>query len=296
MATNFDHKIRKYSYKLENARDDTKRELYETKLQQHYMVGGGCDYGGKTGTYVLFTTNELFEVIDSITSDPKGTFNRLNSNLPGFQLKVGGSELKAFDCSKPQFPSFCMIPATMHTDLFVTKEVPSIQYTSLPSTDVAKARQDIEQYVEKKNATIDKVINMLESMKTKLGKYKDKREAQLVIAEQCSTKKQKFVEWKTKQKSFNDVLKHFLTKKTFSSDSIKIEPISNATLESCKSKHINIMKVLDAQNATKYAEIKDIVENFTCVIVIDVGKNTIVNVFDIKDNKVIYPKGNEPVQ
>ncbi len=286
---NCEYKIKKYSSKLENEQDNSKREIYERKIEQ-YMTGGGCDYGGKSGIYVLFTLGELSEILEGITNDPSSAFNKLNSYLPGFQLKLNGNELKILECSKPKFPTLCIIPPTTYTDLFVTNKVPSIQYTSLPGTDVQKAKNDIQTYVDNKNKTIDEVVGILEKMKSKLGEYKEKRDTAILAAEFCGTKKEKFATWKGQQKEFNSVvMKSFMTKKIFSSDAIKVEPMTNSTLADCKKKHDNIMAILNAVHPTEYQKIKDIVENMTCVLVIDVGKNQILNVFDIKQEIVLFP-------
>jgi uncharacterized protein with NRDE domain len=155
--------------------------------------------------------------------------------------------------------------------------------------DAQKARADIQTYVDTKNKTIDEVVGVLEKMKTKLGEYKEKRDIVISAAELCATKKEKFAGWKAQQQEFNSVMKSFMAKKMFSSDSIKVEPMSGYTLNDCKKKHDNIMTILNALHPTEYKKIEDKVKNMTCVLVIDVGKNQILNVFDIQNDVTLWP-------
>ena len=259
----------------------------------------------ESGIYALFVFNELFEFIDNITNKPDNAFSKIKRNLPGFKLKIGGNKLKVLDCkmkilncTKPTLPSLDIIPSTTYNDYFLTNNVPSINYVSLFGNDVTEAYEDIAKYVDKKTKTIDEVISMLTEMKSNLNIYKNSRNEELKFFEDRITRRKKFEEWRTKQKLFNSSIKRdFMTTKKISSDSIKIEPLESATLKNCKAKYDYIINILNILHPKEYVNIKDIIEKFTCVIVIDADKNSIINVFDIKENKIIWPKKspNEPI-
>ena len=52
------------------------------------------------------------------------------------------------------------------------------------------------------------------------------------------------------------------------------------------------MAILNALHPTEYKKIENAVKNMTCVIVIDVGKNQILNVFDTANDATLWPANN----
>ena len=280
----YEHKISKYNSKLETTNDSQKRDLYTRKIKKY--SGGACG-AIKSGIYIIFTIKEAINIKDSLIDDQSNAFSVINYYFPGLVLKLNDDEMRVLECNlfKPRsFSNFCRVPGFTFSQ--TSAENLSMLYTYVTGFDVDKAEKDFTEYFNKKNAEYDAVIKKVTEMKTRLESEKKRRLDELTTVRKCKEREILLPQLKERQKTFNEQIKPFYVKGTFTTaDAIKTEPMKTTTIAECSAKIQHIKQHLQVAQPTVYANIKSEMDNFICAIVIDGDKNKIMSIYSIDNNK-----------
>lgn len=280
----YEHKIDKYSSKLEITNDSQKRELYTHKIKKY--SGGACGII-KSGIYIIFTVKEAIDIKDSLIDDQSNAFSVINYYFPGLVLKLNDNEMRVLECNffKPRsFSNFCRVPGFTFSQ--TSAENLSMLYTYVTGFDADKAEKDFTNYFNKKNAEYDTIIKKITDMKAKLESEKKRRLDELTAVKKCKDRVTLLPQLKARQKNFNEQIKPFYVKGFLTTaDAIKTEPMKTSTITECYTKMQHIKQHLQVAQPTVYANIKLEMDNFTCAIVIDGDKNKILSIYSIDNNQ-----------